>query len=576
MNESPGTLARLSIRVEELERRVHALEHPDEAKADAARPLAAQASAVFADKGSRLQTVSLFPLIGRAMLGIAGAYVLRAIAAAGVLPKLPVSVLAVVYAFAWLFWAPRSTGRLSRITYAATSALILAPMLWEMTLQFHVFSSMASASILSAFLALATLFDIRGGIERTMWVAQSIVIITAVGLAFATRNILPFLIALLIAVCVVEYARMLRYAQPAWPLFALAADAATWGMIFIYAGPQNARADFPDLTVAALTVPACLLFGVYGAGVAVDAFHHQNRISVFAAVQAMTAFLIAAAAVLYFAPEHGPAILGVFCLVLSASMFTGSFHYLRRLKDRRNLRVFSAWSSALLLAGSLWALPRPSAAIVLAGAGLAATWLAPQIEPDILELQSDVYLLAATIISALPQYVFNVVAGSLPDRPALSTMAVCVCIGAAYLLEREATRTTWRRTIIRFIPALLAVCALIALLVHSVLGAVSLVISLEVHHIAFFRTLTICLAALCLAFGGSRWARVELTRLAYVALAFIAAKLVFEDLRHGHMEFIAGSIALFAIALIAVPRLVRLGNKMHGAVVTETLAHSSR
>jgi predicted tellurium resistance membrane protein TerC len=52
-----------------------------------------------------------------------------------------------------------------------------------------------------------------------------------------------------------------------------------------------------------------------------------------------------------------------------------------------------------------------------------------------------------------------------------------------------------------------------------------------------------------------------MTRMAYVALAFVAAKLLFEDLRHGHMEFTAGSIFLFAITLIAVPRLVRMGTK---------------
>jgi predicted tellurium resistance membrane protein TerC len=52
--------------------------------------------------------------------------------------------------------------------------------------------------------------------------------------------------------------------------------------------------------------------------------------------------------------------------------------------------------------------------------------------------------------------------------------------------------------------------------------------------------------------------------LAYGALAFLAAKLLFEDLRHGHMEFIAASIFVFAITLIAVPRLVRMGKGIHG------------
>ena len=88
-----------------------------------------------------------------------------------------------------------------------------------------------------------------------------------------------------------------------------------------------------------------------------------------------------------------------------------------------------------------------------------------------------------------------------------------------------------------------------------------LAIALDAHHIAFLRTLAISMISLVLAFVGSRWGRITMTRLAYVALAFVAAKLVFEDLRLGHMGFIAGSIFLFAITLIAVPKLVRMGAK---------------
>ena len=34
---------------------------------------------------------------------------------------------------------------------------------------------------------------------------------------------------------------------------------------------------------------------------------------------------------------------------------------------------------------------------------------------------------------------------------------------------------------------------------------------------------------------------------------------VFEDLRHGHLAFIAASIFLFAVTLIVVPRVARTG-----------------
>jgi hypothetical protein len=93
--------------------------------------------------------------------------------------------------------------------------------------------------------------------------------------------------------------------------------------------------------------------------------------------------------------------------------------------------------------------------------------------------------------------------------------------------------------------------------VQGFLALAALAVNLEVHHIAFIRTLTLCAVSGAFAFGGAHWGRLEMKRVAYTILAFVAAKLLFEDLRHGRMEFIAGSIFLFALTLIAVPRLLR-------------------
>jgi hypothetical protein len=82
------------------------------------------------------------------------------------------------------------------------------------------------------------------------------------------------------------------------------------------------------------------------------------------------------------------------------------------------------------------------------------------------------------------------------------------------------------------------------------------------HHVAFIRTLTACTAAIALAYGGAHWLRMELTRIGYATLALVAVKLLLEDLRHGHLAFIAGSIFLFAITLIVVPRVGRVGQRV--------------
>ena len=87
------------------------------------------------------------------MLGIAGAYVLRAVAEAGVMPKILVAAVAIAYSFAWLMWAARvsKAAGIAPFVYAGTSAVILVPMLWEETLHFHAFASSVTACVLAAF-----------------------------------------------------------------------------------------------------------------------------------------------------------------------------------------------------------------------------------------------------------------------------------------------------------------------------------------------------------------------------------------------------------------------------------------
>ena len=158
--DDPDALAQLTARIEKLENRVWALEHCSEKAASAASEAAAVAALAtvaalepsedafsFAPEGGG------FTVLGKAMLGIAGAYLLRAVAESGSVPKLAVIVLALAYAGMWLGWAARvpATARFASTVYAGTAAAILAPMLWELTLRFDVLPSWASGGVLGAY-----------------------------------------------------------------------------------------------------------------------------------------------------------------------------------------------------------------------------------------------------------------------------------------------------------------------------------------------------------------------------------------------------------------------------------------
>ena len=90
---------------EDIERRVARLERlmgVDEARESASvsrHPLETAAPPV------NLNT--LFPIVGRALLGLAGAYLLRAITESASIPRALGVAAGVVYALSWLWWASR-------------------------------------------------------------------------------------------------------------------------------------------------------------------------------------------------------------------------------------------------------------------------------------------------------------------------------------------------------------------------------------------------------------------------------------------------------------------------------------
>ena len=570
MNESPGALELLSNRVGELEKRVHALEHPHEVKKPEIKSAAAAASVKVADEDS-LQTANIFPLIGRAMLGIAGAYLLRAIAEAGLVPNGVAAAAGIAYALGWLVWAVRAPRQsaIVPLVYAGTSAMILMPMLWEETLHFRVFAPATTSGVLAAFAIVAVLLEWRRDTSPVLWVALCATTAASIVLSVATRAMLPFVLVLLLVVLLCEGARALGRSRPMWPLVALAADATVWAMMFIYNGPQNARADYPELSVAALLFPALMLFAISAASVAGRVFARGYKIGAAEIVQVMIAFGLAVLSVLYFAPSVEK-ILGYACLALSAMTYAACFLSLRHLAEPRDFRVFSAWSAALLIAGALWSLPHAAAGIAFAIAGTAAYFVAermdlPILDLPVLELQGAVFLCAAALVSDAAGHLIGALAGAQPDRPVLAVWMVGGCAAAAYFAGKDGAGAGWTRQMLQLVAALLGVSATAAIAVHGMLTVARFAIALDGHHIAFLRTLVISIVSLALAFAGSRWGRITMMRLAYVALALLAVKLIFEDMRHGHMEFIAGSIFLFAVTLIAVPRLVRVGANSRAA-----------
>lgn len=565
MNDLPGTLELLVERVDSLEKRVHQLEHPSQTiQSPAAQDAPAPADYATVEELSFAKAGGLFPVLGRAMLGIAGAYLLRAVAESTSLPRSALAAIAIVYAFGWLVWAVRSEAEswIPGLIYAGTSALILVPMVWELTLSFNVLSGRTAAAILCGYVSAVTALEWKQVRTTVVWVAYLSATAAALGLAVATRQLIPFVLALLFMAALCEASSMLNRPQGVRFLVIASADLAVWVMIFIYANPQIARTEYPAASVTALLVPCCALFLIGSAAVAVRCILQGLPVTAFLAVQAVIAFLLAAAGVLYFRPNGGGVALGLACLLLSLACAAVVFIIFRAPEAARNAQVFAAWATALLITGCLFTFPLLWSVIVLSFAAPAASIAGSRLNRVMLKIHGLLLLIAATIVAGLPEFVFRELAGVLPQRMSVTVGIAAISLLLCYFAAGPSNSANATEQMLRLVPAVIAGGVLVSIAIHFLFLLAAWNAMAAPHHLAFIRTFTTCTLALMLAFAGARSHRVELTRIAYATLIFIAAKLIFEDLRHGHLEFIAASIFLFAVTLIAVPRLARTGPKI--------------
>ena len=560
MDDLRDALARLDASLLSLERRVSAIEQKFQQQPASSSAPAAVVAATPAPAPQELavsQAAGAFSIVGKAMLGIAGAYVLRAVAESGSFPKLAVVVLALLYAGTWLVWATRvPVGALfARFAYAATAALILAPMLGELTLRFQVLSSGVTAILLSGFVLGAAALAWKGDLTCVVWVATATAIVTAFPLLIASRDLAPYIAALLV-ICLVSEAVAARNRWRGLRLLAApAADLAVLILVYIYSLPERSRVDYAAVAAFTLLVLPCLLFFIYGASIAGRTGWLRQKMTIFDIVQAVVAFLLAALSCLLFAPVAGRIGLGVFCGLLSAVCYAVAFAYFDRIAEPRNYHVYSTWAVALVLAGSFLVLPRLPLVSFLSVAAVVSILVGVRMSRLTPEFHGLVYLAAAASASGLLEYAARALTGTFPAAPGWIVWVVAVSAVLCYAIGGRFEGERWNERLLRLLAAILAVSAAATFLVSCLVWLAAIGMTPGESYVAVIRTLITSILALALAFGGSRWHRVELVWTGYGTLAFVTAKLLFEDLPHGHSGSIAISIFLYAVTLIIMPRV---------------------
>ena len=497
-------------------------------------------------------------VIGKAVLGIAGAYLLRALAESSSIPKLPVLVVAILYACFWMLWAVRTqpASRFASVTYAITSTLILSPMLWETTVSFHVLSPALASIVLVGFFVLTISLSSKRDLQLIPWVATLASVVTAIALIVATQELVPLTAALLAIALTAEIAACLGHPLTLRAIPAVAADFSVWLLVYILAAetvPEAYHAA-PPAILAALSLA---LLAIYGSSIAFRTFVKQERITIFEVAQAILAFALATFGTLRATHNSVAPALGVLFLLLSAVCYWGALWRFNAEPYTRNRRVFAAWAAALLLAGSFFFLTANLQLMFLSVASIAATMLYAKTSKLSLGLHASFYLAAAAAVSPLPMFVTAALAETVPSAPdwriilvAASALA-CYAFGALHAEDKAKRRLLW------IVPAALFAFTTAALAVVGIVLLASPRFELDASRLSVIRTIANCALALALAFLGSRLRRLELGWLAYAAVAFGTLKLLFEDLRFGNAASLVVSLLFYGLVLILLPKLTR-------------------
>jgi hypothetical protein len=558
-------LEELSARVEGLERRISALEHPSQIYVPRLEPSATLATANLGP-GEALVAQSqpgVISVFGRVVLGIAGAYLLRAAAESGLFPQWVAVTVALCYAAAWLVWAawPGAQSGLARYSYAVTAALILSPLLWEVTVRFQMIEPRAAAAVLAAFALLAVILAWRRNVSPVVWIGVLAAVITALILMAAARAPVPFTLAVLVMALLTEFAAS-RGRWPAMrPIVATAADVATLVMIIILGNSTAVSSEYHPVSEGIMIALVAALFAIYAASLATRSLVLGLKITGYEVAQLAATALLACWGVVRITRRAGLPALGFTCLIAGAACYLAAFGLLARHRDRPNFRFYATFAVAFVMAGSFFALPSLPLVICLCLASVIATGLGVRVRSPALDLHGVVYLSGAVFASGLLEYAGRALAGRYPPAPGalpiVAAVAALLCTASisCYPGERRGER------LLRLLPAILAVYAIAALAVAALVWLTSRGAAPTLPQLAVIRTIVTCVVALLLAFVGARWKRFELVWMAYAAAVLGSLKLVFEDLRFGSTQSLAASLLIYGTVLILIPRLVRAGRR---------------
>jgi hypothetical protein len=501
-------------------------------------------------------------LVGRAFLGIGGAYLFRALTEAGTLPYLAGVALGLAYAGAWLLaaeWSGRSGRRTDAALHAFLSLAVALPLLWETTVRMRALPPIAAATLLFGIGAATFAVAWRHDLASVAWAATLGAVGAAWGLLLATTRIELFtllLIAFGAATLWATYGR--RWHGLRWPA-ALAADLAVLALVYLGSRPGGPPEAYAGLSPGRAVFIALLLFVVYTWSFAARTLARRRDVNVFEVLQTAAVLIAGYGGAVRLSPAAGTggSALGVAALVLSALGYSAAFGFVKRDEEgARNFLFFSSLGLVLALTGGGLLAEGPALAVVWALFGLAAVALGVRHGRSSLSAHGAAYLAAAGLPSGLYAATLSAFAGSTAATPVRSGVAIAAVTVAALLSWGVTIR--WRSRDASGGGALVSASVLLAVVAAGAgLGAIRVLLSvLPSGAIAPARTTVLAVAAVLLAVIRIRFGAQEAGWFSWAVLSGAALRVFLQDLPAGKPVPLFVGFVLCGAALLAVSRLL--------------------
>ena len=555
--EKKPTIEGLSDQIQELERRVAALECRAE--------LAPQSSVIDARAAPALVTPPISPVtggmllaVGRALLGLGGAYLIRAAAESGAVPQLFAVMAALVYAVCWLVWASRIglSDRFSMSLYALTAALIVSAMLWETTVHLRVLPPALSAAIAALFTCTALILAWPRNLSAIAWIATLAGVATSLVLLIATRDLLPFIAALLVIAAAIEYATCRGRSPGQRWLTAMAADFSVFLLIFVMSRPQGLPQGYRSIAISSVIAVGAALVLIFFLSVGYRTLTQGLDITPLEVGQTIAALLLLVQGAL--TVVHAGA--GAFCLFAGAICYVASLTVLSRKERQRNFYVYMTFGLALLLAANWMLLSGWPLATMWCGLALGAMAAGRYLRRVSIQMHAPAYLVSAALASGLIAFGGRSIFGPAGAQAAteyLPIVMTALAAGLCYAAAGHGQATHAR------IPAAVAA----ALLCWSILAFAASGVTIALGAggtphpaiAATLRTGLLCALAMLSAFAASRWGRQEFLWLVYAIMVLGASKLLVQDFPQGRPATIALSLLFYGGTLLSLPKVA------HGA-----------